>query len=83
MKQTITVLSRELLYAAIVAGVSSLIMGIAAVQYADYVDRKSNQRWCGVVTTLDEVYRSAPPQTTSGQVLAHEMAILRREFRCK
>lgn len=69
-------------YAIVVACVSSLAVGIAAIQYADHVDRKSNQQWCEVVITLDNAYTQNPPQTEAGQVLARAMKRMRHDFGC-
>lgn len=69
-------------YAVAVACISSLTMGAVAIQYADHVDRKSNQQWCQVVVTLDDAYTQNPPQTTAGQRLAREMKRMRHDFDC-
>lgn len=69
-------------YAVVVACVSSLAMGVIAIQYAEYVDRKSNQQWCEVVVTLDNAYTQTPPQTEAGQNLARAMKRMRHDFGC-
>lgn len=64
------------------ACVSSLAVGVASIQYANYVDEKSNKQWCQVVLTLDDAYRQSPPQTEAGRKIAQEMARMRRDFDC-
>jgi hypothetical protein len=70
-------------YALLIAFVSSLVMGVVAVQYANHVDRQSNQQWCEIVVTLDETYDKQPPQSESGKVIAREMKRMRHDFDCK
>lgn len=70
-------------YAVAVACVSSLAMGVVAIQYAEYVDRKSNHQWCEVVVTLDNAYDQNPPQTEAGKSLAREMERMRHDFDCE
>ncbi|MEU8334789.1 hypothetical protein [Micromonospora tulbaghiae] len=53
-----------------------------AERRAEQIDRESNRRWCGVVTTLDDAYRQTPPQTPAGKKIAKDIAELRIEFGC-
>ncbi|KPC64739.1 hypothetical protein, partial [Streptomyces chattanoogensis] len=62
--------------------VSMLAMAGAAVLIADRAARESEQRWCGLITTMDRAYREEPPATDLGRQLARDIAELRREFRC-
>jgi hypothetical protein len=65
---------------------SSITAGVVGIVAADRAARESEQRWCGVVTTLDEAYSGAAtstrPQTTIGKKLAEEVHTLRLEFHC-
>lgn len=70
-------------YFLLVACLASIIMGVISIQYADYVDRKSNRQWCDVVTTLDDAYAANPPQSEAGRRLAQEMKRMRHDFDCK
>lgn len=72
----------KFMYTWIVSFIAMALLTGAAIQYSNYVDRKSNERWCGVVVTLDNSYQKTPPQTAAGQDIAREMKKLRREFRC-
>lgn len=71
----------------IIAWLTSFICMMAltgtAIQYANYVDRKSNQRWCGLFLILDDAYSATPPQNEAGRKLAQEIAQLVRDFECK
>lgn len=80
-RQRVT-LPRNALYALIVAYVATLAVGLLSILYANYVDSQSNQRWCGLVTTLDDTYSSQKPATPLGQSIAREINELRTEFRC-
>ncbi|MGW5556840.1 hypothetical protein ACWER9_06410 [Micromonospora sp. NPDC003944] len=44
--------------------------------------RLSEQRWCGIVSTLDDAYRQTPPQTPAGQKIARDIRQLRAQFGC-
>jgi hypothetical protein len=72
-----------LLYSTLITALTSIVMGIVAMQYANYAVRKSTQQWCDVVTTLDDAYKQTPPTSPAGQRLAQEMARLRIKFECK
>lgn len=81
-RNRVVVTPRRFFYGAIIALLCALFMGGTSIQYANYVDRKSNQRWCGIVRTLDDAYRNTPPQSPTGRVFAEEMAKLRKDFGC-
>lgn len=61
-------------------------VAIAGVIYtnstAESVTRESEQKWCGVVVTLDDAYSQLPPASPLGQRVADEMKRLRQDFRC-
>lgn len=73
---------RRVLYALIVALVTAISVASISVYYANYVDRKSNQRWCGMVVALDNTYREKPPNSDLGRDLANEFRKLRHDFDC-
>ncbi len=61
-----------------------LMVGIiASFQYANYVDRQSNQKWCGVVTLFNESYKEIPPTTDLGRKISAAMLQLEGEFKCQ
>jgi hypothetical protein len=60
---------------------------IAGVVYTNQVARQSEQKWCGIVVTLDDSYSTprppnAPPLTPAGERIIKEMHRLRTEFQC-
>lgn len=59
-----------------------LIMTILSLQWANYIDKKSNQRWCGVVNLFNEAYKATPPPTDIGKKIAAEMLKLQKDFSC-
>jgi hypothetical protein len=60
---------------AVAAGTSSMV-------YANRTARESEQKWCGIVSTLDDVYANTPPQTPVGRDMAEQIRQLRRDFGC-
>lgn len=67
-----------------IVGTIVLFLGIlASFQYANYIDRKSNQRWCGIVTAFTDSYKeNPPPPTPLGKKIATEMFNLDKDW-CK
>lgn len=72
----------RLWYAVIALVVSCLVIAGISVQYSNYVDRKSNQRWCELLATMDDAYKANPPRTDAGQRMAAELRRLRVDFGC-
>lgn len=90
---TMTTARKWVLYPVLAAALSSLLMGGVAIEYANYVNAKSQERaahalsesqqkWCEIVRTLDDAYKTTPPQTPAGKHLAEEFARLRVDFQC-
>ncbi len=46
------------------------------------VNRESDRKWCDLVSTLDQAYRQAPPQTETGRRVAEGIARLRQNLDC-
>ncbi|MEU6387665.1 hypothetical protein ABZ847_29375 [Streptomyces bauhiniae] len=53
-----------------------------SILYTNAAAAQSVQRWCGVVSTLDDAYRQAPPQTPTGRQIADDIRRLRADFNC-
>lgn len=70
---------RAFVVAWLVSFVVMLALTGAAMQYANYVDRKSNRAWCELITGLDERYRSLPgdasPQAREFAAEVHELRL--------
>jgi hypothetical protein len=82
-KPTYLMVPKKFMVAIIVAFVCLLVGNIAAIQWSNYVDRRSNQRWCGIVVMFDNTYSHTPPATEIGKRTAIEFKKLRSEFSCK
>ncbi|WP_405111907.1 hypothetical protein OG559_02510 [Micromonospora sp. NBC_01405] len=52
---------------------AALLVAVRALHVAEI-------RSCGVVVTLDRVYREVPPQTPAGREMAAPLAALRRTY---
>lgn len=61
---------------------SYVAMAVSGILYTNWVDRRSNQQWCAIINTSDEVYKQHPPQTEPDQRIAKEMHELRIRFEC-
>ncbi|MFC3504793.1 hypothetical protein ACFOOK_28030 [Micromonospora krabiensis] len=69
-------------YAMTVTFVVMIAFAGASVIYANHAARESEQKWCGLVTTLDRVYTDNPPQTPVGRDMAAQIRQLRIDFDC-
>jgi hypothetical protein len=54
----------------------------SSMLYANRVAAESEQKWCSVVTTLDDTYRLSAPSTPTGKQMASAIAALRSDLRC-
>lgn len=69
---------------AVISGFICLFIGlVASFQYADYVDRRSNQRLCGLISLFNESYNEVPPTNPTGQRISEEMYEIAGDFRCE
>jgi len=81
VKRHITI-TRGALYGLLIAYVCLFAVAFISIQYANYAVRTSNQKWCSMITSLDDTYREQPPATNLGRKLARDFNELRREFEC-
>lgn len=63
-------------------GMFNLLYINVAVSRQDRVERESDRRWCQLLTTLDDAYRAAPPQSETGRRLATDIHKLRQDLGC-
>jgi len=82
-KPTYIMVPRKLIIAWLTTSSVIFIGVLASFQYANYVDRQSNQRLCGVVVLSNEVYKANPPKTVLGQKIAAAMEKLQNDYSCK
>ncbi|MCZ7376556.1 hypothetical protein [Micromonospora sp. WMMC250] len=66
----------------IVALVFAFMAAAASMVYSNRAAAESEQKWCGIVSTLDDVYSSTPPQTPVGRDMAEQIRQLRSDFGC-
>ncbi len=81
----VIMLRRKALIALITVAAVLFIGIIASFQYANYVDRRSNQKLCRIITLSDEAYIALPPASATGKELAAAFHELRNDpnYRCK
>jgi hypothetical protein len=75
-------MTRHALYAVLILGFVQLVVVLVAIGYANHVGNEANRQWCGIVTTLDDVYTQQPPTMPTGIKIAAEMRRLRADFHC-
>ena len=63
--------------------VMHFVLILASFQYTNYVDRRSNGFWCGIVVLFDDTYKETPPATRTGQILAEEFSRIVQKFKCE
>lgn len=66
----------------IVLGVGGVLYTNRTVSQQDKLERANDQRWCKLLTTLDDAYQSTPPQSETGRRLAADIHALRAELGC-
>jgi hypothetical protein len=75
-----------LLVAVVVSTLSTAAGGVAYTSWSigqqDRTERENDRRWCQLLTTLDDAYRAAPPQSETGRRLAADIHQLRAELGC-
>lgn len=72
----------RLWYAVTSLVVACVVIAGVSIQYANYVDRKSNQRWCQMLSQIDDSYKAKPPTTDQGRRFADTIHQLRVDFGC-
>lgn len=73
---------KRLIYTWLLSITIIFIMVLGAYQYANYVDRSSNQRWCALILLFNDSYRENPPTTELGRTIASEMLKIQKDFSC-
>jgi len=82
-KHSYAVVPKKLIRAWIASMVCMIIMTGASVQWAYYIDERSNRRWCGIVNLFNQAYKENPPPTEVGRKISKEMLIIRDKFHCE
>lgn len=81
-KVVVIALPRKLFVTWLVTTILTWVLVLASFQYTNYVDRRSNRAWCGIVGLFNRTYQTAPPPSDAGKILAIEFARLTKEFEC-
>ncbi len=82
-KPVLVIVKRKAVVAALVVFCCMFIGVIGAFQYANYVDNRSNQKWCSIVSLFNVEYAQNPPTTETGKAIQLAMLELAKEFDCK
>lgn len=81
-KPVIYIIKRKAVLAALTVFICMFIGVIGAFQYANYVDKRSNQKWCAIVSLFNVEYAKNPPTTETGRQIALAMLRIEKEFAC-
>lgn len=71
-----------ILISALLIAATSLYLSKKATDTARYESRRSEQKWCEILTVISNSQKSAPPTTDSGRRFASEVERLRIKFEC-
>ena len=82
-KTVYVVVSRKRALAEFSVAACLFIGMLASFQYTNYVDRNSNQAWCGIIELFNDTYREAPPPSAAGKKLEAEFKVLGAKYKCK
>ena len=77
------VVSKKFVRTALMFFVSMMLIVGISLQFSYYIDKRSNQRWCDIVTLFNETYKQSPPPTETGKKIAAAMLVLGRDFDCE
>jgi hypothetical protein len=58
----------------------AVLIAIGGVLYTNHAQRRSDQRWCDLLSSLDQP--QAPPTTDRGARIQQQIHELRQELRC-
>lgn len=70
------------IYSLLIVFLSSILMGIVAIEYANYVDSQSNKELCEMIVAVDDAFKDVPAAGPSGQKVAEAFHHLRIKFNC-
>ena len=65
-------------YSTIIVLLATFTLAIFTVAYTVYM----SQRWCGLVTLIDERNKVMPPETDIEKQFANEISKIRKDFFC-
>ncbi len=79
-KPTYIMIPRNLMRSFIAAFVVLFICFGITIQWFNFVDRRSNQRWCKIVVLFDNANLQKPPTDEFGTQVALEFHSIRKEW---
>lgn len=82
-KPTYIMVPKKFVIAWFTSFVIMFLMTAASLQWASYIDRRSNQRWCGIVKLSDRASQQNPNPTPIEQEGAIELQKIQKDFDCK
>lgn len=82
-RPTYLMIPRKFVIAWFVTVTVPFLMILGSYQYANYVDRKSNEQWCEVIVLFNTAYKTNPPPTDLGKKIAKGMLDIQNKFHCK
>lgn len=74
---------RKFMFAAVACFLCMMIMTMTSIQWSNYVNDRSSQRLCKVVTLFVKSYKMTPPTTKLGKEIAAAMLQLQTDLSCK
>lgn len=74
---------KKLVSAAVAVFVVLFLSNLGSYQYANYVDRQSNHRLCGIIVVSLKNAKLVPPTTEIQKQGMAAMQLLAEEFHCK
>lgn len=77
------VIKRKWIVAQVMFCISMMLLAGVSIQYANYVDRKSNQSWCELINFYTDYYNKTPPATELQKRQAELMHNQAKSLGCK
>lgn len=74
------VVPRWTVYGLLVSYVTVIFMAIGVGWYATTINRKSDERWCELLTPLNSAYTTEVPMTDLGKAVAKAIKNLHSDF---
>lgn len=72
--------SKKLIVAWVIVSMVLFISILTSFQYANYVDRKSNGRWCGIFSIINNSPKPDRPLTEDEKRFAAEMLGIQSDY---
>lgn len=70
------------LWSVVIVLVASLVTGGVSIIVSSVNNTEQDQRWCSLMSTLDDAYMENPPATEPGRRVAEQIHQLRSELGC-